>query len=167
MDSIIGSYRSLGVIVVLIVIGLVALNTLFKMLRAWQQSARSQSWSQTTGTVQSANVVAGRNPGRNGVSYYPVVMYEYNVDGQRYIGNRIHFGSQVGIGIQSIAARGLNKYPVGGTVPVYYNPENPADAVLQRSAAANWGNYLMLAILIIAIIIIISAFGPIRLPFAR
>lgn len=166
-DSVFGSIRSFAVLIIVGILGLVALGILFRMIRTWQAAGTSKSWSSTTGRVLSATVAARRNPGRNGVSYYPVVVYEYNIDGQHYTGNRLGFGSPVGVGIQAVVAQGLGKYPVGSNLPVYYNPNNPADAVLERRTMGNWGNILILLILIVAMGIVVTSFGGIKLPFLR
>jgi hypothetical protein len=164
MESLFNSTRNLGVFIGVGVLSLVVIGVLLRILQGWRNAGTSKNWIAITGTVLSANVVAGRNRGRNGVSYYPVVMYEYSVDGNRYVGNRMSFGSQIGVGFQAVAARSLGKYPVGGTVPVYYNPNNPAEAVLERSAPGNWGNIFLLAILLIAIFVLLTSFGILKLP---
>lgn len=167
MDSLFNSTRNLGVLIAVGVLGLIALGVLIRTVQAWRKASTSKNWPSTTGTVLSATVAAGRTPGRNGVSYYPLVVYQYTIDGQHYTGNRLGFGSQVGVGIQSLAARGLANYPVGGSVPVYYNPNNPADAVLERRASGNWGNVLVLVILLAAMGIVLTSFGGLTLPFGR
>jgi hypothetical protein len=62
------------------------------------------------------------------------VTYTYQVAGQQYQSQRIYFGSEVG---GSAMTGVVKKYPVGAQVPVYYNPENPADAVLEQSSPAS------------------------------
>jgi hypothetical protein len=57
-------------------------------------------------------------------------MYAYQVEGQSYQSQRIYFGGEVG---GSAMTGVIKKYPVGAQVPVYYNPQNPAEAVLERS----------------------------------
>jgi hypothetical protein len=55
------------------------------------------------------------------------------------------------------------KYPVGSTVMVYYNPDNPAQAVLEHSATGNrvmgWVAVLILVILACTLAMMFGAFG--------
>ena len=59
----------------------------------------------------------------------PNVKYRYTVAGKTYSGNRYRFGeiySSDGIGYQIVA-----EHPAGKRVTVYYNPDDPADALLR------------------------------------
>jgi hypothetical protein len=167
MDVIFSSVRNMGVLIAVGVLGIIAAVFLIRALASIRRARASRAWPSITGTILSSNVVAGRRPGRNGVSYHPSVMYEYHVNGQRYMGNRISFGAQVGTGISSWAQNKLAQYPVGASVAVHYNPLNPADAVLESGAAASWSMFLIPAILIVAMIVFLVSFGVIKLPFGR
>lgn len=66
-------------------------------------------------------------------SYEPVVSFRYEINGVSYTSNQFRYG----IGWASSGdpgARGawniVNQFPVKSDVTVYYNPENPAEAVL-------------------------------------
>lgn len=63
--------------------------------------------------------------------YFPDVQYEYVVDGITYQSNRF-WSEKMQINkadkIQALVAQ----YPVGTQVTVYYDPNNPADAFLQK-----------------------------------
>lgn len=63
--------------------------------------------------------------------------YKYTVSGQQYQSGALGFGQMV-LSDYDAAAQKAAQYPVGSMVQVYYNPENPADAVLERTAPANW-----------------------------
>jgi hypothetical protein len=159
LDSLFGGVRGLSITIVAVVLGVIALVFVLKALAAWRQAGASQSWPSTTGTVLSASIA--RSPRRGttgGGSFYPVVTYEYTVNGQRLMGNRISFGAQMGSGIRSWAESRAANYPVGNPVPVYYNPANPTDAVLERSASGGWGNLLIVGVLVVAIVILLTRF---------
>jgi hypothetical protein len=69
-----------------------------------------------------------------GARHHPDISYEYDVAGKRYTSSLIrfsgaHFRSNDG------AQRVVERYPVGAEVPVRYDPENPALAVLESSPA--------------------------------
>jgi uncharacterized protein DUF3592 len=89
---------------------------------------QASTWSFTMGTVISSTLE--RRSSEDRYSYYPVVNYSYQVMGQPYQGNRIMPGPAVGgSGAQKVVAR----YPAGAQVMVYYDPNRPSEAVLERS----------------------------------
>jgi hypothetical protein len=115
-----------------------------------RQVSVSKSWPTAAGTVLSASVELRRSrSGQSGysLSHYPVVVYDYEVRGQRYQGNRIGF-SEIGTGWAGPAQQQITRYPAGGAVQVYYNPQNPADAVLERSAPGN--PFLWIIVIVLA-----------------
>lgn len=74
----------------------------------------------------------------------PVVRYRYQVDGKAYVGFRVAYS---GYGSSRRAMDNLIRpYPVGSQVPVYYNPQNPAVAVLDIAARSDWAYWLLFGI---------------------
>jgi hypothetical protein len=111
---------ALGAIgIVMIVAGFLAART----------PGKSNHWPTATGQILASTITYRRSGGSRAA--YPVVMYAYQVEGKQYQSQRIYFGSAVG---GSAMTGVIKKYPVGAQVPVYYNPQNPADAVLERSS---------------------------------
>ncbi|PWB71040.1 MAG: hypothetical protein C3F07_15595 [Anaerolineales bacterium] len=89
--------------------------------------AKAANWSSTMGTVTFSTVE--RRSSGDGYSYYPVVNYTYQVMGQMLQGDRIMPGPRSGgSGAHKVVAR----YPIGAQVMVYYDPNNPSEAVLER-----------------------------------
>ncbi|CAG1015949.1 hypothetical protein ANAEL_05413 [Anaerolineales bacterium] len=96
---------------------------------AYRQSA--QTWQSVTGTIMMSSVQSSYSSGSH--STYPVVVYQYEVRGQRYQSQRIKAGEQfLNVRISGQAEATVQKYPIGSTVTVYYNPSNPAESVLER-----------------------------------
>jgi hypothetical protein len=96
---------------------------------AYRQSA--QAWQSVTGTIMMSSVQSSHSSGS--YSTYPVVVYQYEVRGQRYQSQRIKAGEQfLNVRISGQAEATVQKYPIGSTVTVYYNPSNPAESVLER-----------------------------------
>jgi hypothetical protein len=92
-------------------------------------AAKVRDWQPASGRILSSTVVRRRSS-RGGTSSYPAIVYEYSVGGMNYQGQKITSGlSWGGSGSGKIVAR----YPAGSAVTVYYDPNNPADAVLERS----------------------------------
>lgn len=76
------------------------------------------------------------------------VGYAYTVDGQGYTGSRYSLGEGANAAGRTFtseaeaAERAAARYRVGQDIPVYYDPADPAEAVLQPGA--NWGSYVPL-----------------------
>jgi len=96
---------------------------------AYRQS--TQTWLSTTGTVLMSSVQS-KHTGRSH-SLYPVVVYAYVVNGQSYQSQRIKAGEQfLNVRVTGQAYATVNRYPIGATVTVYYNPSNPSESALER-----------------------------------
>ncbi len=91
--------------------------------------AKAANWQSTMGTVLMSTVEA-RHDSEGGYTYYPVVQYTYQALGQSHQGNKIMPGPTVGgSGAHKVVAR----YPAGAQVMVYYDPDKPSNAVLERN----------------------------------
>lgn len=100
-----------------------------------------QSWASTMGTVLASYLE--RRSSSDGSTNYPVVQYSYQVGGQMYQGAKIAPGMDVG---GTGAGKVVNRYPQGAQVMVFYDSNNPSDAVLEKKAPAQWLIWLLLVI---------------------
>lgn len=114
-----------------------------------------QSWSSTMGTV-SNSYLERRRSSKGGSVNYPVVQYSYQVGGQAYHGSKIAPGMEVG---GTGAGKVVERYPAGAQVMVFYDPQNPSDAVLERKAHAQWVMWLVLVITDLMLCGMAGAFG--------
>ena len=107
---------------------------LVKYFQDRKKAEESQSWSGTSGQVTQAYVRESETRDSDGyltTSYYPEVRYTYQVLGAEYGGDKISFGGSVG-GSRNKADEIVAQYPVGKNLTVYYDPNNPEDAVIER-----------------------------------
>lgn len=90
----------------------------------------SLSWLPTQGTVIKSRVeVSG---GENSI-VSPKVIYTYEVRGKLYQCDQIRAGDRFwSVSSSQTAYQTIDQYPEGLDVTVYYNPENPAEATLER-----------------------------------
>ena len=124
---------------VLIILNAIFLAIIFFLRR--KMAAVSQ-WPSTMGTVNSS-YLERRSSSEGGSTNYPVVQYSYQIGGQSYQSSKLAPGPDVGgTGAGKVVAR----YPVGAQVMVFYNPQNPSDAVLERKAPAQWLMWLLLIV---------------------
>lgn len=103
-----------------------------KSKEATAANRASLSWVETMGRVVKSRVEVS---GGDYVSVMPRVVYEYEVNGQNYKSELIRAGDKF-LRIQTGGSRTaydiVDKYPEGSAVTVYYNPQNPSEAVLER-----------------------------------
>ena len=124
---------------VLIILNIVFLTVIFFMRK--KMAAVSQ-WPSTKGTVMTSTI-EWRSSSDSGSTAYPVVQYSYQVNGQAYQSYKLAPGPELGgTGANKVVAR----YPAGAQVMVFYNPQNPSEAVLERKAPAQWLLWLLLII---------------------
>ena len=97
----------------------------------YRTSLASKSWPSATGSIiqseieqQTSTSGEGANK-KSTVKEYPKIAYQYHIDGHRYKSAKISFLSSIGSARQVVS-----RYPQGKTVPVYYNPDRPEQAVL-------------------------------------
>ena len=124
---------------VLLILNAVFLGIIFFMRR--KMAAVSQ-WPSTMGTVKMS-AIEQRSSSEGGYTDYPVVQYSYQVGGQAYQSYKLAPGPEVG---GSGARKVVERYPAGAQVMVFYNPENPSEAVLERKAPAQWLMWLLLIV---------------------
>jgi hypothetical protein len=94
---------------------------------AQKDAAIATKWPTTIGTILISTLESRRtNSGRH--TQYPVVLYSYQANGRSYKGNCIAPGPEVG---GTGAPKRLAEYETGTQVTVFYNPNNPSDAVLE------------------------------------
>jgi hypothetical protein len=101
----------------------------------------SQSWPIAQGTVNRVNINRDRATDSSTPTYdytYTVV-YGYEVDGNRYQGDRYSLGdgstaSRTYRERQEAIAAAEDHYSIGQPIDVYYDPNSPTEAVLKPGA---------------------------------
>lgn len=99
----------------------------------------STSWPSVDGTVIRAGIDRERSQATpsstaQSITWRPVIVYEYVVDAVRYEGGRISFGAYA-TSDRGDAEAVLSRYPTGARVPVYFNPDDPGQAVIEPGTA--------------------------------
>jgi len=89
----------------------------------------SQNWPSVDGKIISSSIRTSSSSGAGRSRYYPVVEYEYSVDGKSLRGDRISFDTQP-VSHQSATVI-TKRYSVGRVVPVFYDPEDASKCVLE------------------------------------
>jgi len=107
----------------------VAVGLVLFGLFALRETSRSRGWLETDGRVVSSTV--HEFAGKVGTTYRPMVIYSYAVGAVRFMSSRVAFHA-VNSADREDAARAAARYPAGATVPVFYDPQDPEQAVLER-----------------------------------
>lgn len=124
---------------VLLILNAIFLGVIYFMRK---KMAVVSQWPSTMGTV-IMSTIEQRHSSEGGYTDYPVVQYSYQIAGQGYQSMKLAPGPEVG---GSGARKVVAKYPAGAQVMVFYNPQNPFEAVLERKAPAQWLMWLLLVI---------------------
>jgi hypothetical protein len=131
----------IGIIAVAVLVGF---SVIFSIVQTRQKMNATKAWPYTEGRIiqcvvekrphtesyQTGNTRSTRTVYR----YHPVVIYEYTVSGQPYVGRRIRYGGfeQIGYVSSTSAQDEAGRYPEGSIQPVYYNPAKPIESVLSQ-----------------------------------
>jgi hypothetical protein len=83
----------------------------------------------------------------------PLVEYEFDAGTGPVRGDRITLGFGTADNVDQV----LKRYPVGATVPVFYDPRNPQDCVLERNPPVSfgclWGGTIAVVLIYLAVIL--------------
>lgn len=119
----------------------VACWTVWKKFALGREVEQSLGWPRAQGEVTRSSIsledssTSWDNPQK---TYKANIQYEYSVGRKQYCGNKICIGGQLQLSLKGKADRYCAEYPVGRAVVVYYNPDNPAVAVLERREETSW-----------------------------
>ena len=98
-----------------------------KLLR---EATATKQWPEVTGTVEGSQVFSQRR--NSGTDWHVVVRTSYFVDGARYESERYSITGHLGADSQQGAETLARGFRAGDEVPVFYDPDDPARAVLVR-----------------------------------
>jgi len=99
---------------------------------------RASRWPSAQGRItrsKTRTVKTKQADGSRSVGNLPDIEYVFSVEGVEHRGKRIGIGEIAPDSPEVQAA--LERYQVGRTGPVYYNPDKPEEAVLERDAPAS------------------------------
>ena len=121
------------IIVISIIFGAIFFWSGFRIIKKNKSAA---SWPTVAGTIISAELesyIDYDDDGDATTMYRPLIIYQYEVEGERYTNNRVKVQKFAATSMQRVSRKKLEKYPVGGVVEIHYDPDNPNDAVLEIS----------------------------------
>jgi hypothetical protein len=139
--------QSSGTVGILIVVFLtflfIAIGVILILVhrRNKRKAEESAQWLQTSGTIKESKVKQGTNvmmsaddDTESSPVFSPEIRYTYQVAGAEYTASRVSFAGSKSYSKRESAEKDAALYPVGTQLPVYYDPKNPKEAVLDRTA---------------------------------
>ena len=117
----------------------------------------SASWPSVKGVITSSRVATRRSRHKDSrgytrtrTTYFPSISYKYTVGGKNFSGTKRAFGESSSSN-RAWAAGVVSHYYPGSEVEVYYNPDDPADAVLEPGVTMSSYAVLIIGGLFVAI----------------
>ncbi len=116
-----------------IILALVALGGIGVSLWGWQtlrRARRVREWPTVSGTIEACEPTSEAN------DLLPNIVFSYRVDGRDY---RRSFAFPEGTHpLPEFTRTYMERYPVGKTVEVYYEPGQPQNATLEPGSQGDW-----------------------------
>jgi hypothetical protein len=85
------------------------------------------------------------------ILYRPVVVYEYEVDGQRFRGDRIAQSPGMNRAVPDFAQEIAQRYTIGSAVDVRFNPKRHGESVLEPRLPQAWIFALVIAVALLVL----------------
>ena len=130
------------------------------------QQVRARSYPHVAGRILKSTIKLCQS-GSDGTGlwdYEPDVQFSFTVNGIEYTGNRYRYSRRRTWKFSESAARAL--LPKGEEVAVYYNPRDPADAILSPGVSGP-DVFLLLCLLPFNVVVLIGTIGCVQLVRSR
>ncbi len=94
----------------------------------------SSNWLGTSAVIASSNIRRDwdKNKGTPKTQYWFEVQYNYEVDQKPYLGERYAFHGNPSFKTKTEAQKLLEEFPIGKTITIFYQPDNPQESVIKR-----------------------------------
>jgi hypothetical protein len=125
------------------------------VVSALREVAAMKRWPVASGRIVSSKVEKYRDSAGGGdysgnrvrmILYRPIVLYEYEIAGKRFQGNRITQSPGLNRGVPDFAEKIVRRYASGSAVEVRYNPKRLEESVLEPRLPGSWVLALVIAI---------------------
>lgn len=125
-------------------------------LNGMKLAEESAAWSSTTGTIVKTWMERDEQSdpdGQTEIYFKPHVQYSYDAPGGRYTSQRVDFGAIPSFNSSSRAEDYLDQYPLDSEIEVFYDPDDPGEAVLVREATGStWSMIGSTALIIFSVV---------------
>lgn len=118
-------------------------------LASSREAENTRNWKSTSGRIESSGVEQFQTLSDSGKTLRwrtmqrAQVIYTYKVNGREYRGDKVAEGWKSSASFGFFAKRAAAKYPESAPVEVFYDPANPARALLDRRLKGGGFTYLI------------------------
>ena len=116
-----------------------------------ERGRESLNWIPVEGTIISSNLELEVDA--DSAAWIARIKYEYEVNGERFISSGVTV-DDVNAGAVSLcerrARKHVNRYPVGASVTVYHDPNDPSQSVLEPGVVTGFHHYVLGLVLVIS-----------------
>jgi hypothetical protein len=123
------------------------------------QYQKASDWPMVEGVITNSQLKDGGSLFLGiGRIYHADITFDYHVDGKKISGNRIQYGiAGKSFIFKRFAQRTVERYPVGKTTSIHYNPKNPEDEIVELAPVLGFSFlWLVLSALFFGLSIIIT-----------
>lgn len=109
-----------------------------------RNAARARSWPTVFGRIEKSGVHEFQSLDRDHgharwrTQYRPDILYSYEVAGVRYTGDKSASSGRISSNLDAFAKKAAAANPIGKVVQVHYNPDNPAESVIDPRSGFLW-----------------------------
>lgn len=155
-----------GILLVLFIFS-IGISLIRKYNNSKKKAKASGNWPSVAGLVTLSQVERSVSSDEDGASYSyaPHIEYTYNVNGKNYLSKQVTFGGLSTTGTSQKSQLTIAKFPVNAPVRVFYNPNNPHEAVLETAAGSGakgalFGGFLLVIVaLAMAVVLLMELMG--------
>ena len=147
-----------------LLIGGLGIFLMIMSLLSLQQGKEARSWKVVAGRVVRSSLEEkrvdtsyGDGIRRTESGFVPQVEYQYRVGDETLTGQRISLVEKQYT--QKSGQKTLEKYPIGATVQVHYDPENPQEAVIETGTVLSSLIFMLGGLALVAVGIAIAVSG--------
>ena len=136
----------------------IGVGMLIKLLVDFRKAKLSKKWLTIEGTIISSELdieTSSDADGDQSTTYIAKVTYTYTVDGTEYKSECINFNYGMRTSNRRTQQAVIDLYFPGRHVTVFYNPQDPEQAVLERRVNGAFTTFLVAAIFIVIGIVVL------------
>lgn len=130
-----------------------------------KEAKASKGWPTTTGVILNSKVKTHQSNDSNSSTYSAEIVYQYQIKQSVLKAETVWFGGDISTSNRSMAQETVKKYPAKKQVTVYYNPDEPATAVLEPGVFTTTYFYYMFGWLFLGVGILVTGIPLFRTLF--
>jgi uncharacterized integral membrane protein len=141
----------------------IGIGMLIKLMKNFSKARLSKNWLSTSGKIVSSELDAQTTTDEDGyqtTTYIANIVFEYQVDKTSFKCDCINFDYGMRTSNKRKQQSIVEQYPAGSQVTVYYDPDEPEQAVLEKRVNGVFTTIMVSAVFIlIGVIVAVMSLG--------